>query len=207
MIIKVAKMAILFISLITFIFADTETDKKVDTTVFLTVDLTGEGKNDTIFCHLTGESWKKPLTVTYKIKSKNQIVFKTTSSNEDFDENFGKADYFFWCKEGNYLACKKRWYFELMDKEIIKTVKLNDKRSKRLLDTTSNLSIPRLVEKLYIDSLGYTKQKAAKVAKKLAANLKKRDFVCLVLPPHPVYKSFPQFYDPNSKKLILLFGY
>lgn len=198
-------IAFFILSLITFSYAIVDTASKVDTTFFLTVDLTADDTCDTIFCHLTGESWKKPFMATFKIKSKDTIIFSVTYNDEIYDEEFGSNN-IDWCDK-EYLVCKEKWYFEMMWKEMIKTVKLKDKRRKRLFDTTSNTSIPQVIEKLYIDSLGYSKDKAAAESKKLTAILKKRDFSCLVLPLHPVYPSFPKLYDPISNKFIMLFGY
>lgn len=194
------KIVILFLSLVAFSYAG------IDTTIGISIDLTADGINDSLFCHLTGVSWKKPLKVTYKILSKNKLIFSETYDDKIFDEDFNNRNNLDWCDK-EYLICKKKWYFEIMWKKIIKTVKLKDKRRDWLFDTTSNTSIPRLVEKLFIDSLGYSKDKAVVEAKKLTTNLKKRNFSCLVLPIHPIYPSFPSLYEPHSKKLIILYGY
>lgn len=203
---RVFELTLLILSVVAYSNAEIDTTAEVDTTIVLTADFTADSINDSIFCHITGESWKKPLLVTYKIINKDKVIFSKTYNNDSFDKEFSNSEALDWCDE-EYLLCKEKWYFGIMQEKLIKTVKLNDRRRKRLFDTTSERSILRIMEQLYIDSLGYSKDKAASKAKNLTANLKKRNFSCLVLPLHPLYASFPMLYDPQSKKFITLLGF
>lgn len=200
------KIIILFLLLISILFAATDVADKIDTTIITTIDITGNGQDDSISCHLTGDSWKKPITVAYRVICDNSEILSETKCEKGLDEGFKNDEFPKWCDKG-YEICKKKWYLKEMHKQIVEIVKPGDEKRKQLFDTTSSASIPGFVQPMYIDSLGYSKNKAAIKAKELVANLQKRDFVLLVLPPHPVYRSFPRLYDPHSKKFLVLYGF
>ena len=201
-------MAIIALSITVYSYGVTDTSDtavKIDSTIVLTADFNVDKKDDSLFCHITGESWKKPITVNYKIVCKNMVILSEESSDEPLDGEFGNPDMMDWCK--GYEPCKKEWYFKRLPEGVIKVFKIGDKKRKTLLDTTSDMSIPFLAQKCYRDSLGYSKKKAKIEARKLVTFLKKRPIVFIALPANPIYKPFPRFYDPLKKKFIQFFGY
>ncbi len=179
--------------------------EQIDTTIIIAIDLTGDNKNDSIFCHLSAESWKKPFTVEYKIVCNKEVILTQTSSDEAIDQQFGEPGMMDWCE--GYVPCKKEWYFKLLPGEVVKVFKPGDKRRKDLFDTTSDMSLASFTRKLYIKKLGYSKEKATSELKKLKSYFKKKDIVYLIIPALPVYKSYPRFYDPIHKKMVKLFGF
>lgn len=201
-------MIIFTLSIIAISYGATDTSDtsaKVDSTIILYADFNGDKKEDSIFCHVTGKSWNKPITVAYKILCNNSVILSESSSDEALDQEFGNPDMMDWCK--GYVPCKKEWYFKRLPKGVVKVFEIGNKKRKNLLDTTSEMSIPSLTQKFYRDSLGYSKKKAKIEAKKLVAFFKKRDIVFIVIPGNPIYKSFPRLYDPLKKKFIQFFGY
>ena len=201
-------MIIFTLSIIAISYGATDTSDtsaKVDSTIILYADFNGDKKEDSIFCHVTGKSWNKPITVAYKILCNNSVILSESSSDEALDQEFGNPDMMDWCK--GYVPCKKEWYFKRLPNGVVKVFEIGNKKRKNLLDTTSEMSIPSLTQKFYRDSLGYSKKKAKIEAKKLVAFFKKRDIVFIVIPGNPIYKSFPRLYDPLKKKFIQFFGY
>ena len=94
-----------------------DTSLKVDSTIIVTADFNGDNKDDSIFCHVTGKSWNKPITVAYKIVCNNSVILSETSSDEPLDEEFGNPNAMDWCK--GYIPCKKEWYFKRLPEEVI----------------------------------------------------------------------------------------
>lgn len=182
-----------------------QTAEQIDTTIIISIDLTGDEKDDSIFCHITSESWKKPFTVEYKIVCNGEVILEQTSSDEALDQDFGQPSMMDWCE--GYVPCKKEWYIKRLPKEAIKVFKPGDKKRKDFFDTTSDMSLAFFARQLYVDSLGYSKEKATSELKRLKSFFKKKDIVYFMIPVLPVYKSYPRFYDPVHKKIIQLYGF
>jgi len=178
---------------------------QIDTTIVLPIDLTGDEKNDSIFYHITAESWKKPFTVEYKIVCNGEVILTQTSVDEAIDQDFGNPSMMDWCE--GYLPCKKDWYLKKMPEEAIKVFKPGDNWRKDFFDTTSDVSLASALKKLYIDSLGYSPKKVTGELKKLKVLFDKKNMVYLMIPSQPVYKSFPRFYDPLHKVIVQLYGF
>jgi hypothetical protein len=179
--------------------------EQIDTTIIISIDLTGDKKDDSIFCHLTAESWKKPFTVEYKIVCNGEVILTQTSSDEAIDQDFGQPSMMDWCE--GYVPCKKDWYLKKLPKEAIKVFKPGGDWRKDFFDTTSDVSLASALKKLYIDSLGFSQEKVTIELKKLESLFKKKNMVYLRIPSQPVYKSFPRFYDPLHKIIVQLYGF
>lgn len=83
---------------------------------------------------------------------------------------------------------------------------LKNVRRKDLLDSTSDMSIPSIVKRRYMDSLGFSRKKAKAEVVKLSALLRKQTIALLNIPALPVYRSIPRIYDPLQRRFINLFG-
>lgn len=179
--------------------------EKIDTTIVISIDLTGDKKDDSIFCRITSESWEKPFTVEYKVTCNGEVILKETSSDEAIDQDFGQPSMMDWCE--GYVPCKKNWYLKGLPEDAIKIFKPGDDWRKDFFDTTSDVSLASALKKLYIDSLGFSQEKITIELKKLESLFKKKNMVYLRIPSQPVYKSFPRFYDPLHKVIVQLYGF
>jgi hypothetical protein len=81
----------------------------VDKVLIHAVDVTGDGKPDTITLRVTGKDMYSPLKWTLTISSLGQTVFSHTNDDKDINGFFGDKNYVGGCKD--YLECKRKWYF------------------------------------------------------------------------------------------------
>ena len=179
---------------------------KIDTTIVHVKELTGDDKKDTIRCHLLADNWKTPITVTYTVISNNKIILHEKHTNDMFDDEFGTTDMDGSCT-GDYLSCKKKWYYNELPGRLIKTVSKNSETHRDLLDMTNDYSIPSALTKFYRDSLHLKKKECAELVKKYTNELKKRDIVLMEVPVLLKYFSFPRLYDPKSGSFVMIIGY
>ncbi|MBN1130480.1 MAG: hypothetical protein JXA71_15920 [Chitinispirillaceae bacterium] len=188
------------------VYAAMDTAGPVDTLFIITADCTADGRDDSIFCRITGETWKRPFSVACVIISDTKVIYSKAVNDSAADGLFADSENLAWC-DGGYLQCKEKWYLDMALKKLVKTVSLDDQRREGLFDTTSEMSLPSVIKEFYRDSLGYSRERAVSEADTFVATLKKKSFSCLVFPLHPVYASYPMLYEPRSKKFITLIGF
>jgi hypothetical protein len=84
----------------------------VDKVIIRNVDITGDGKPDTITLRVTGKDMFSPLKWTLTISSLGETVLSHTSDDKDkhIDGFFRDEGYVGECK--GYLECKSKWYFK-----------------------------------------------------------------------------------------------
>lgn len=202
-------VGILLISCILPCFAlIVDTTKAVDTVMVKYLDdIDFDGLKDTLYYRIQGNSWTKPFTLSFTAKCRGKVLF-SENYNEDFvDEELHNTDNFDFCTNSGYLECKKKWYFEILLKQLIIPITKQNEKRKDLFDPKNEIAIPQSLQSFYQDSLKYSKEKARDTAKKIVDIFKKNNLTFFAFPPLPIYGNFPMIFDPHSKKMILIMGF
>lgn len=185
-----------------------DTVKKIDSVLVTPIgDIDFDGKQDSIVCSISGKSWQAPFTVTYSFRNGGNILYSQSFNDAVFDAEFNNSGSLDFCDNGDYLSCKKKWYFDLLLKKIVMQVPLDSDKRPILFDTAFEMGIPLTLQRFYIDSLHYPQNKAVLTAKKSVGTMKKKPLTFFNIPPHPIYSSFPYLFDPVSRKLVLIMGF
>jgi hypothetical protein len=117
-------------------------ESQINTELTRKIDVTGDGKSDSISLHIQGQNINSPFTWTLSIISEGKQVFKTQKNDEWWDKNFNDVGFILDCK--NYKSCKEKYYFQSILEHIIVPKKMyeienivNKKHSGNLYDTGS----------------------------------------------------------------------
>jgi hypothetical protein len=182
--------------------------KKIDTTFFRPLsDIDFDGSNDTLYYHLQAQTWRQPFVATIEVRNKTKTIYSTTRTENVVDDAFKGDVAIDFCEQEGYLPCKEKWYYEIVMDKFTILVGLKDDRRAYLFDTLNDMAIPKTLEKMYMDSLHLNQQKAIVAVKRVLNLYKKNSLTFFIMPPHPVYPSFPSIFDPISKKMVMIMGF
>ena len=153
------------------------------------VDLTGDGKRETIAFHLRGDSWQAPFKWSLSLTSMGKVVFAHDSDDAWLDKFFADKGYVD-DKCASYLACKRRYYLhDILDNLVVRAEWPPDHHALR--DETSGSIRETLIEQL---SGEYRKApaQAEGIARSVKARVQSGRALLVYVPVSPVQSEYPE---------------
>ena len=175
----------------------------VDVTLARSIDVTGDGEDDTVTLHITGAAPTAPFTWTLVIRAggdaDGKIIYHTERTDAEIDPIFNDADAMEGCT--GYAACKQRYYYT----QILEGLLPADLDITAILDRSSPNG-------LYGTGRAFLKQCCAragpaadKILKDIETGLRDASAVVITIPASPVAAGPLMVFAPDAGLFVPIY--
>jgi hypothetical protein len=179
-----------------------QTKDNIDQRIEKHIDVTGDGIDDDLILHITGESWSRPFNWTLIIVSKGKTIFERKSDDTWLDAFFSDKGY---VNEtcASYLECKKQYYLKDLINALI--VKTDLSPNIHAYDKGNSGSIHFIAKKELMDEFHLSESEANKTIDWMIEKLKTKETPILYVPISPVQSEFPRMYVDRVGQFVTIY--
>jgi len=168
----------------------------VDKVFVREVDVTGDGKPDTITLRVIGKDMYSPLKWTVTISSLGETVLSQTREDKDINGFFGDEGYVGDCR--GYLECKSKWYFK--DLLSILVVPKSGYDLEGIMPGIEGVAGKYLAERL-----GVRGEKAKALVSGIKNRLQKGQAIVISIPDTPATANPIMVFSPEVRRFIEIY--
>jgi len=180
-----------------YLFAD------VDTTMLRVIDVTYDGKPDTIFCHIFSKSWQDPMSYIFSVHSLGKLILSDTTNESSF------MDSMFYLDSGRisqqaYFMNKKAWYLDSLLAKSVHIVPLSDTIIRPLIKDMVKPSIQIRTQfyPFFKDTLKLKQTRIDKEFAEIIAFYSKRPIILFLFPYNTEVSSVMMTFYPKYKRVF-----
>jgi hypothetical protein len=173
--------------------AATTPSSPVDREFIRKIDVTGDGKSDTITLRVKGKDLSSPFTWTLSILSLEKTILSHTSNDRDINNLFADEGYVEGCK--GYVECKSKWYFT----DILANIVIP--KSGYALEGIMP-SIDAVAGEYLANQLSMRGDKAKAAIAGIKSRLQKGQAIVISIPTSPVTSGPIMVYSPEVSRFI-----
>ncbi len=162
----------------------------IDTTLTRILDVTADGKPDTIFLHLKARNLASPFTWTLWIDSLGKLIYSWREDDTNIEILFHDVQYVSHC--ASYLDCKRVWYFH----DILSELVISNYSLEGVLDRSQSNTLYALGG-AYLRSCGVDAHKTEAILSGIERRLRDGTAVVLSVPTAPEGREPPMVYAPE----------
>jgi hypothetical protein len=178
--------------------AQTPATGAIDTFLVRSMDLTGDGKPDTVSLHLMAQGLTSPFSWELSIRSRGSELCSYSGDDSVIDKNFHDEGYVPGCND--YVACKKKYYFH----EILDRLEARYNLEGVLDRTQSNALYP--IGGAYLDSCCSIRGPAAEaILSAMEKRLRNGQAVVISVPTSPMTGQPPMMYAPEVDRFVPIY--
>jgi hypothetical protein len=170
----------------------------IDTTLVRSMDLTGDGKPDTVSLHLAAEGMTSPFSWELSIRSRGSVLCSYSGDDSSIDENFRDEVYVPGCND--YVECKKKYYFH----DILDGLEARYNLEGILDRTECNTLYP--IGGAYLDSCCSIRGGAAEaILSAMEGRLRNGQAIVISIPTSPMTSEPPMMYVPEVNRFVPIY--
>jgi hypothetical protein len=178
--------------------AQTAPEGAIDTVLVRCVDLTGDGKPDTVSVHLKANGLTSPFSWELSIRSRGSTLCSYSGDDSAIDKNFHDEGYVPGCND--YVECKKKYYFH----GILDGLEVRYNLQGILDRTRSNTLYP--IGRAYLDSCCSIKGAAADaILSAMEERLRHGQAVVISIPTSPMTSEPPMMFAPEVNRFVPIY--
>lgn len=168
----------------------------VDKKIVRKVDVTGDGKPDTITLRVMGKDSYSPFTWTLTISSLGETVLFHTRNDKNIDGFFGDQDYVGNCK--GYQECKSKWYY----KDLL-SILIVPKSGYELKGIMPEIDV--VAGKYLADGLGIKGERAKAIITNIKNRLQKGHAIVISIPDTPATGNPIMVFAPEVRRFVEIY--
>jgi len=175
----------------------------VDVTLTRSIDVTGDGEDDTVTLHVTGGAPTAPFTWTLSIHADGdadgKTIYHTERNDAEIDAIFNDAGSMEGCS--GYAACKQRYYYTQILEGLIPT----DLDVTAILDRSSPNGLYGVGRAFLKQCCARAGLAADKILKDIEAGLRDGSAIVIAIPTSPVAAGPPMVFAPDAGLFVPIF--
>jgi len=175
----------------------------VDMTLTRTLDVTGDGEDETITLHITGIAPTAPYQWTLVIDEDGKTIYHTERDDSENDTLFNDVDAMAEAMEGctGYAACKERYYTNQILGGLLPTEMDID----AILDRSSPNGLYTAGRAFLKQCCARTAPAADKILKDIEARLRDVTAVVITIPASPVQAGPLMVFSPDAGLFVPIY--
>jgi hypothetical protein len=170
----------------------------IDTVLVRSLDVTGDGKADTISLHLTAKSLSSPFSWTLSISSQGHQIYALSGNDTRIDTLFHDKGYVDDCR--GYLDCKKKYYFHDILDGLEVPYNLNG-----ILDRSHSNTLYSVGSEYLGACCAIKGSDADTILSRMEARLRSGKAVVLTVPTSPMTSEHPMMFAPEVNRFIPIY--
>ena len=170
----------------------------IDTVLVRSLDVTGDGKADTISLHLTAESLVSPFSWTLSINSQGSQIYTLSGNDSRIDTNFHDEGYVDDCR--GYLECKEKYYFH----DILDGLEV-PYNPDRILDRSHSNTLYSVGGEYLEVCCAIKGSDADTILSRMEARLRNGSAVVIVVPTSPMTYEHPMMFVPEVNRFVPIY--
>ncbi|MCH8287386.1 hypothetical protein IIB79_12830 [candidate division KSB1 bacterium] len=171
---------------------------KVDTTFVQIVDVTFDGKPDSVILTIEGESLMHPFVWSLKVRSAGKTIFQHIKDDTRIDKFFDKPGSVIE-KHKTYLDSKRYYYFEFMPSNLI-----DERRFPAAVNRRARNGVYYIAKENLTNNHQVSDQEADVIVETMAERLRSGTFI-LSVPISAVQSQFPRIYVPEVGAFVVFY--
>ena len=171
---------------------------KVDTTFVQIVDVTFDGKPDSVILTIEGESLMHPFVWSLKVRSAGKTIFQHIKDDTRIDKFFDNPGSVIE-KHKTYLDSKRYYYFEFMPSNLI-----DERRFPAAVNRRARNGVYYIAKENLTNNHQVSDQEADVIVETMAERLRSGTFI-LSVPISAVQSQFPRIYVPEVGAFVVFY--
>jgi hypothetical protein len=170
----------------------------IDTVLVRSVDLTGDGKPDTVSLHLRAKGLTSPFSWELSIRCRGSVLCSYSGDDSAIDKNFHDEGYVLGCND--YVECKRKYYFH----DILDGLEVRY-NLEGILDRTQSNTL-YAIGGAYLYSCCSIKGAAADaILSAMEERLRRGQAVVISIPTSPMTSEPPMMFAPEVNRFVPIY--
>ncbi len=176
-------------------------DKKIDTTLYRILDVTYDGKPDSITLHIVGNTIDLPFTWTFDIVSLGTLIYHYYQNDSAINEYFSDTNYISGCN--NSYDCKRKHYYNDIMEYSVQTS--DSIEVDWFIEVLSDYSKNNIARNYFVDSLQLSMDVSEQILKNIRQRLNEQRIRYISILSTPHQSGCVEVYVPELKKFISIY--
>lgn len=177
-----------------------DTTSAIDTTLTRILDVTADGKADTIFLHLKARNLGSPFSWALWINSDGRLIYSWREDDTRIDTLFHDEGYVANCR--GYLDCKRNFYFHDILSDFVVSPSMYNLEG--ILDRSRSNTLYAL-GKTYLQWCGIGDREAETILSGMEQRLRNGTAVVLAVPATPQTPEPPMVFAPEIGRFVPIY--
>jgi hypothetical protein len=178
--------------------AQTTSPGAIDTVLVRSVDLTGDGKPDTVSLHLRAKGLTSPFSWELSIRSRGSVLCRYSGDDSAIDKNFHDEGYVAGCND--YTGCKKKYYFH----DILDGLEVRYNLEK-ILDRTQSNTLYAIGGAYLYSCCSIKGATADAILSAMEERLRRGQAVVISIPTSPMTSEPPMMFAPEVNRFVPIY--